>query len=437
MEVPAIPPDPALPGARGLFLEGGVHTVAAFLEARGWSVAEARPVQALYRPGRSCVVRYRVVAATARGEPRVVSVCAESRAPVEEPPSPGPDLEERSGLSEPVGFVGPSLVWAFPYDPSLPGLADAAWGPAVRGALARHGEAAVAVGVEALRYRPRRRAVFRYVVMGRHRGARSRKVMFGKVLRPSRAHRTLQVARALSEGGRRGLGRRRPLLRLAVPEARLSGDTLVFSPMGGRSLRDLLLAGGPLPSPERVARLPDDLARLLRRHALPVADRAGPVDLARRVGDLLTRLVPEASPEVRSVVEAVEEGIGREDVAASPVHGDLYEAQVFVDRGSSLGLIDLDDLGPGDPALDAANFLAHLLALALSVPRAGDRLVAYRSLVREAFLARLDIPPRSLAWREALAMLLLATGPFRVLDPHWPREVGRRVRVAVRLLNAP
>jgi hypothetical protein len=61
--------------------------------------------------------------------------------------------------------------------------------------------------------------------------------------------------------------------------------------------------------------------------------------------------------------------------------------------------------------------------------------VAYRGLVRRAFLDRLGVSPADLAWRETLAMLLLAAGPFRVLDPRWPAEVGRRVRLAVRLLD--
>ena len=66
-------------------------------------------------------------------------------------------------------------------------------------------------------------------------------------------------------------------------------------------------------------------------------------------------------------------------------------------------------------------------ALALSVPHASGRLLAYRTLVQDAFLERLGVSPRALAWREALALLLLASGPFRVLDPAWPHEVQRRI----------
>ncbi|HEX5949189.1 MAG TPA: hypothetical protein VFZ45_06460, partial [Actinomycetota bacterium] len=87
------------------------------------------------------------------------------------------------------------------------------------------------------------------------------------------------------------------------------------------------------------------------------------------------------------------------------------------------------------PAMDAANFCAHLLVLARAVPAAAGRLAAYRELVREAFLLRLGIPSTELAWREALAALLLASGPFRVLDPRWPAEVTRRIQLAVRLLD--
>jgi hypothetical protein len=107
-----------------------------------------------------------------------------------------------------------------------------------------------------------------------------------------------------------------------------------------------------------------------------------------------------------------------------------------VGQDYSLGLIDLDDWGPGDPAMDAANFSAHLIALALAVPGSGKRIMAYRSLVRQAFLDRLGVSPAELAWREALCLFALATGPFRVLRPHWPAEVRHRTDAALRLTES-
>lgn len=418
--VPPIPSDPGLPEARGLLTGEGREAISAFLGERGWSVEDAGPVQAVYRPGRSAVVRYRVVA-SGRGGRRTFVLCAETRT---RPRLPGPlprDADGRTGLAEPVGRSGPYLVWAFPYDPSLPDMADVAWGPAVARRLG-----AGAVSVQPLRYRPRRRAVFRYRVLRRGRRGRRWETAFGKVLPRTKAERARRAAGSVPEGS--------DALRLSMPVGSLGEDAFVFEPARGRSLRDLLLTGGSLPSPRRMALLPETVAQHVGPR-LPEVARPSPTEAAGSAASVLGRLVPSWAGEVERVVEAVAAGAKGRASAATPVHGDLYEAQVFVDEDFSLGLIDLDDLGPGDPAMDAANFCAHLLVLAMSVPAAAGRLAAYRGLVREAFVQRLGVSPADLAWREALAALLLASGPFRVLDPRWPAEVGRRVLLAVRLLD--
>jgi aminoglycoside phosphotransferase (APT) family kinase protein len=155
-------------------------------------------------------------------------------------------------------------------------------------------------------------------------------------------------------------------------------------------------------------------------------------DLAALV---VARLLPAEGCAAGRIAEAVvnraEESEPHEEWI---VHGDLYENQVFVD-GETLGLIDLDDLGPGDPLLDAANFSAHLRLLAASgVPTAGtiDR---YREDLREAFRRRFDADPAALAWREAYCLLRLASGPFRVLHRDWPRRMADRVALATAALR--
>jgi hypothetical protein len=102
-----------------------------------------------------------------------------------------------------------------------------------------------------------------------------------------------------------------------------------------------------------------------------------------------------------------------------------------------LGLIDLDDAGLGDPLLDAANLLSHLAVLSASTPRARRRPLAYRALLRPLVLEGLGASEADLTWRESLCMLLLATGPFRVLSPRWPHRVEARVDAALRLLSLP
>jgi hypothetical protein len=95
----------------------------------------------------------------------------------------------------------------------------------------------------------------------------------------------------------------------------------------------------------------------------------------------------------------------------------------------TLGLVDLDDLGHGDAALDAATLSAHLLLLAEGTPDAAvrARVLAYREEVRTACLKRLDCGEDSLRWREAYRLLLLASGPLRALRPDWPQRVGARL----------
>lgn len=423
--VPAIPSDPGLAGARGLFGEDGTLAFSAFLEGRGWTLNAARPVQAIYRPGRSCTLRYRVQASGPRGR-RTFSLSAETRVLWRDPMHTPADVEQRTGLADPVDRIGDLLVWAFPYDPALPGLPDAAWGPVVRERLSRTADGPLAVSVESLRYRPRRRAVFRYRLLHRHRRGRRWETAFGKVLPGDKAARVQSLSRAL--------GNHHPEVALALPTATQARHGLVFEPLRGHSLRELLAVGGSLPAPDRVAALPDRLASTLEGVEPHLAERPDGVATAVPTVRLIERLVPDAAPAARRVLDAVARGDGH-PIRRQVVHGDLYEAQVFVDQDFTLGLIDLDDVGMGDPALDGANFCAHLLALALAMPSAAGRVSAYRTLVRRAFLERLGVSDAAFSWREALCMLVLSTGPFRVLDPAWPAGVRRRVDLAVLLLG--
>jgi hypothetical protein len=419
-----LPPDPGLPGVRGLF-RAGASLLGPFLSARGWSLVESRPVQVLYRPERSCIVRYRVRAINRDGDPRVVTLSAETRHRPGRSVAPPPSFEERYGLADPVERRGDHLVWAFPYDPSLEGLPEAAWGPSVRERLAAAGRPQRAVSVQPLRYRPRRRAVFRYTGLHGGRRAPAPESLFGKVLRADKLQRWADMPGS----------RNRTAIRLATPlDAPGLGPVLV-PPIEGTSLRQLLLNGGSLPAPERVAALLDHVPEAIGGFS-GQAEGHAPIRLAAAAQDLVARLVPEARGDADRVAVAVAEGAAGDRLAARVIHGDLYEAQIFVGDDYRLGLIDLDDAGPGDPAMDAANFSAHLVGLALVAPAATKRLMGYRGLVRRAFLTRLGIGSSDLAWREALCMLRLATGPFRVLDPRWPHEVHRRVALAVRLMDA-
>lgn len=437
--IPLIPPDPALDGVRGLLGEEGVEAVRSFLDARGWELRGARPVQALYRPGSSCLVRYKVGALPASGPLRNTSVCLETRVGDKEPVPPSEDFAARFGLPAPIDRTGRYLAWAFPYDPALKGLSDAADGRWARAGLERLGERPSMVRVEPLRYRPRRRAVFRYASRYPRSAPERYKIAFAKVMRTAKAAKAVEVGERLKPQGA-GLVlrafRRGRSIGLSLPLGQLGTNALLFSPVAGRSLRELLVDGASLPRPERVSGLLGTLQQQGRAASDLVSERhrRPPAESVALTAELLTRIVPEASDDVSFVVEAVARGAEDDVLPAGVVHGDLYEAQMFVTEDFAFSLIDLDDLGIGDPALDAANVCAHLLALAMSRPAAEGRLIAYRELVRAEFLKSLDASPMDLAWREAMMMLQLATGPFRVLHSRWPELVRRRIRVARELV---
>ncbi len=365
--------------------------VARFLSESGRTPSAIVPVQAFYRPGRSMTVRFDVRARHRDGTMALLTVGAECRA------------------GDPV------RVWAFPEDPSLPGLAAAMEYPGEEGGAPP----------ELLRYRPRRRTVLRYRFG-------SGQILFGKVLPPPRARRALEAANRLRPDGP-------PELRLALPGAGPGPGALLVAPVAGRLLRDLLLAGDAPPAPARLARLSDDLAAAASpepAQPLPDSPAGARLSAAGEAARLTGHLLPGLHPALDRVLATVAKGIDSDQPDRRPVHGDLYEAQILVAGDGTLGLIDLDDLGLGDPLLDAATFSAHLLALALSPGSATARILAYRAQLRLAFLDHLGAHDRSLRWREAYAMLLLSPGPFRTLHPTWPEKVSARVEAATQLLEA-
>jgi hypothetical protein len=414
--LPSLPADRELPGATDLLAGAGSGSVAQFLDERGLDPHRVEPAQAHYRPGRSLAVCFHTAAVDRASGRRVC---------------PTVTVERRAGE--------PDAIWAFPDDPALPGLVPGTDGRLVRRRL-RPRPATVAV--EPLRYRPRRRAVLRYRLLDEG-GARMGPGLFGKVVTPARGRRLLTLADALRETDRDPPGG----LRLALPAGRIGPGALVLPCLVGTPLRDLLLSGGRLPAPDRLAALPADL----HRRCLPALNRAAvaPATLAalgasrRRVdpgpalaaAQVVTRLLPGEGCTAARLAEAV---IGWAEASDSPdewiVHGDLYESQVLVD-GEAFGLIDLDDLGPGDPLLDAANFSAHLLVLGASGPPGGRVILRYRDELRAAFCRRLEAAPADLAWREAYCLLRLASGPFRVLHPEWPRRMAVRLALATEALS--
>lgn len=211
-------------------------------------------------------------------------------------------------------------------------------------------------------HRPERRAVVR------HRGDAGAQV-FTKVVRPGRAAPIARTLAQLAAGNGSGSGDR---ARLRLPRAVGVDDahgTVTTTALPGRPLHELWtlpgaahattgamsLTGQTLatlhtqPRPPWTGRHSRDDELTLTRRWLDLAEGHGVLPLPRVALDRLLRraavLIPgPGDDQPRAVV---------------PVHRDLHDKQVLVHE-SGVGLIDLDLLAAGDPALDVANLLVHV-----------------------------------------------------------------------------
>jgi aminoglycoside phosphotransferase len=197
---------------------------------------------------------------------------------------------------------------------------------------------------------------------------------FLKVVRPGRvagvaaAHRAVHAVAApavLSEDERAGV-----LTLRAVP---------------GRPLHDLLAGPGATAAVLMIGAA----VRCLHAQPPPAAGTGvhGPREEARVLADWLERLAWHDSRTAARVRERARHVLG--DLAALPagrpalIHRDLHDKQILLGDGGAVGLIDLDTLTLGDPAIDLANLAAHF---DLRARQAGADL-ATAAAQREALLA--------------------------------------------------
>jgi hypothetical protein len=263
-------------------------------------------------------------------------------------------------------------------------------------------------------YRPRRRAVVEAVGSGGR--------LFLKVVRPARVEELHRRHRLLVDAG--------------VPAPSSLGYTpdglLVLQAVPGQSLRQALRRGGvPLPAGAAVLDLLDRLPAQLAEGA----PRRSWSDRAAYYAAVVAAALPAQAGRASQLAAAlVGPGTGWAGPGPLvPVHGDLYENQLFVHGGRITGLLDVDTAGPGDRLDDLACLLGHLSVLTQTGPRSGEvgRLGA-RYLA--AFEAVAD--PVELRHRVAAVVLSLATGPHRVQERGWPVATRRRLGLVEQWLDS-
>jgi Phosphotransferase enzyme family len=369
---------------------GGILAVAASTagaELRSWKVR-----QVTHEPGRSTVVQYRAEFEWPDGSATAETVVGATGARIPDGAAVLDDGETKVA------------VWRWPADPSLPGLSRALDRDQVAGLLDEVGVDGGVVQLRVRAYRPGRRAVVEAT------GRRGR--LFLKVVRPTTVEALHHTHRSLAAA-------------LPVPDSvGWTGDGIVVLPgLPGSTLRELLRSGrSQLPPPESIDalldRLPTELAAGPRRRDLLTS--------AEHHASVIASVLPSLQGRLDDLLADLS-GRGFVEHDLVPVHGDLYEAQLLVDRGRLTGLLDLDTAGAGHRVEDIANLCAHLSVLALTsdrpkvIRRYGAALLGYA----ESRFDRADLRARI-----AAALIGLATGPFRVLDVRWPKATAHRVELA-------
>nr|WP_244321451.1 phosphotransferase [Streptomyces melanosporofaciens] len=214
---------------------------------------------------------------------------------------------------------------------------------------------------------------------------------------------------------------------------------------------------------------------LARLHAVPVAElpgplpaMRGPVKAARAIARLRAAALPD-SAAIRAVLHAWAglpdwaRGVDRTDrtdrvdldradsrdhrdrtdrrertdrqEVTRLCHGDLHLGQLIRHRAADWVLIDIDDLGLGDPAWDLARPAAWYAA-GLLAPEDWDRFLgAYRAAGGSAAgqgdpWPRLDVPARALTVQTAALALAKAAAAGRALDEAEEAMVEAAVRIA-------
>ncbi len=163
-------------------------------------------------------------------------------------------------------------------------------------------------------------------------------------------------------------------------------------------------------------------------HATPAPQHMGPrpTDSPHRWITTVGRVEPAAVPELCSVAATLPSLPTDPSVV---VHGDLHDKNIFI-SGPSVGLIDLDGVGLGNPADDVANLAVHLQLRGLQAgcdshqgERAAERLYASYRTVAPLNEDRLHAVERHTWFR------LSCLYRFRATSRHLVPEMLRRASV--------
>jgi hypothetical protein len=406
-----LPHDDVLPAAAHLAGPDAEALLRTALGAVDGELRTARASHVQYRPESDVVVRFDATVSWA-GAPPVAETLMASTTRLGPPAGTLPVVADADGRELQVG------VWRWPFDPALPGLGDMVTPSTVGERLGLPDP----IGLDVVAFRPTERAVVKVT-------AGDGSVQYVKVLAPARTAAVIDRHRRLGEAG------------LRVPQILSSDESagwLAMEELAGDTLRVRLKAGRlPWPPPTEYRRLLDVLRGVDLPGTTPVASRT-----RHGVGHaaMLATVLPDQAARLDRLIGALEPAIERAALrSGATIHGDLYEAQLVVDDDRIIGLIDIDDAGPGDPLDDLASVLGHLRYRETTARDSTLRrhLGGYADSLRREFrttVEELGVDPSELDVVTGAVLVGLATGPFRVQQRGWRHDVRRLLGRAERML---
>ena len=379
--------DHEMPAVEVLLADGVPAPLSTIFAQGGVTIEQAMATQVTWWPGKTIVVRYRAQCSGALHGQHQIVACA-GQIPE------GAAIVERDGIQ-----IG---VWRVPHDPALPGLA-----PALDPCTASHLLRGLGMPCEQVRprlraYRPCRRAVVEV------RGTRA--LLYLKVVPPAE----VEI-----------LHRRHASLPASFPAPSSLGvdprlGVLALEALPGVTLRQAL------EDPEAALPGPGDLEDVLQQVPAPSdnVQSLSPIERLPTLRGLLSLIVPGQDGRIQELAERIGQEAWPATVAA---HGDFHEAQLLVERGRVVGVLDIDTSGWGRIGDDPATMVGHLAVLQTSSAQPG-RVGEYLASLLRRWDRKVD--PVDLRRRAAGVIFALATGPFRVQRDTWPIDVHRRLDLA-------
>ena len=318
----------------------------------------------------------------------------------------------------PAGVNGSHGPLADPALPQLSTLQDRA-AMSAKLAAATGDPSLIVTDIDIVRHKPGRRAILRYEIARRGAGEGGSGLLYGKTFASERGPRVFAICWEICAARAFGPGVSLPAPVAFLPDLKL----LVQQPVAGLTAEEALLAGD--------VGLAATIATALHRFHTSGLDLGRAHGLAQELSPLpmRTEQVIARCPELRPLTEiclARLQEIGENSVLWRwrPVHRDFYHAQVLIDDGS-LAVLDLDDAALSEPAVDVANFAAHLFLLEIQHPANRAALISAAHTFTHTY-RHLD-PDLD----RHLTRFLTATTLVRLAGIHVSRADGERIATAL------